>query len=141
MDGNIPQLYNRDHCRPNVPDLPHPTPMPPAYRPASPHPARLVYTLFSITIQWLPRIFRNILGYSNGVGNTHSNHVLTKRAEFNPHEPKYIVFAVLIPVLVLLSGLFAGLTLGYMSLDETQLNVLSLSGTPCVDEVHSLTLI
>ncbi|KAJ7690635.1 hypothetical protein B0H17DRAFT_935869 [Mycena rosella] len=34
------------------------------------------------------------------------------------------------PVLVLLSGVFAGLTLGYMSLDETQLNVLSLSGTP-----------
>ncbi|KAF7302825.1 CNNM transmembrane domain-containing protein [Mycena kentingensis (nom. inval.)] len=38
--------------------------------------------------------------------------------------------AVLIPVLVLSSGLFAGLTLGYMSLDETQLNVLSISGTP-----------
>ncbi|KAJ7157302.1 hypothetical protein C8R46DRAFT_909643, partial [Mycena filopes] len=37
---------------------------------------------------------------------------------------------VLIPILVLLSGLFAGLTLGYMSLDETQLNVLSISGTP-----------
>jgi hypothetical protein len=36
---------------------------------------------------------------------------------------------VLIPILVLLSGLFAGLTLGYMSLDETQLNVLSISGT------------
>ncbi|KAJ3725412.1 hypothetical protein C8R42DRAFT_718932 [Lentinula raphanica] len=28
------------------------------------------------------------------------------------------------------SGLFAALTLGYMSLDQTQLNVLSLSGTP-----------
>ncbi|KZT30314.1 DUF21-domain-containing protein [Neolentinus lepideus HHB14362 ss-1] len=41
-----------------------------------------------------------------------------------------IAFAILIPVLVLLSGLFAGLTLGYMSLDETQLNVLSISGTP-----------
>ncbi len=34
------------------------------------------------------------------------------------------------PVLVVLSGLFAGLTLGYMSLDETQLQVLSLQGTP-----------
>ncbi|KAF7428473.1 hypothetical protein PC9H_007697 [Pleurotus ostreatus] len=41
-----------------------------------------------------------------------------------------IVFPILIPVLVLLSGLFAGLTLGYLSLDETQLNVLSMSGTP-----------
>ncbi|KAJ6495606.1 hypothetical protein C8R47DRAFT_939128, partial [Mycena vitilis] len=48
-----------------------------------------------------------------------------------PHsKPKSIVFVVLIPVLVLLSGVFAGLTLGYMSLDETQLNVLCLSGTP-----------
>jgi metal transporter CNNM len=31
-----------------------------------------------------------------------------------------------------MSGIFAGLTLGYMSLDETQLNVLSVSGTPYV---------
>jgi metal transporter CNNM len=42
----------------------------------------------------------------------------------------FIVFAALIPVLVLLSGVFAGLTLGYMSLDMTQLTVLSMSGTP-----------
>ncbi|KAH9987909.1 hypothetical protein BJV74DRAFT_963704 [Russula compacta] len=34
------------------------------------------------------------------------------------------------PILVVLSGIFAGLTLGYMSLDETQLHVLSISGTP-----------
>ena len=40
------------------------------------------------------------------------------------------IFGCLIPVLVILSGVFAGLTLGYMSLDETQLNVLSISGTP-----------
>jgi metal transporter CNNM len=39
------------------------------------------------------------------------------------------VFGALVPILVLLSGLFAGLTLGYMSLDETQLHVLSISGT------------
>lgn len=36
----------------------------------------------------------------------------------------------LIPVLVLASGLFAGLTIGYMSLDSTQLAVLAKSGTP-----------
>ena len=42
----------------------------------------------------------------------------------------FIVEACLIPILVILSGIFAGLTLGYMSLDETQLNVLSVSGTP-----------
>ncbi|SPO25427.1 related to MAM3 - protein required for normal mitochondrial morphology [Ustilago trichophora] len=40
------------------------------------------------------------------------------------------VYGLLIPILVVLSGLFAGLTLGYMSLDETQLQVLSLQGTP-----------
>ncbi|KAK0556260.1 hypothetical protein OC861_007080, partial [Tilletia horrida] len=39
-------------------------------------------------------------------------------------------FGILMPLLVLLSGLFAGLTLGYMSLDETQLQVLAAQGTP-----------
>lgn len=39
-------------------------------------------------------------------------------------------YGILIPILVVLSGLFAGLTLGYMSLDETQLQVLALQGTP-----------
>jgi hypothetical protein len=59
-------------------------------------------------------------------------HVWSKRAseKFDPHSKENIAFAVLIPILVLLSGLFAGLTLGYMSLDETQLQVLSISGTP-----------
>lgn len=57
--------------------------------------------------------------------------VLHRRAhEIEHNDPKFIVFVILIPVLVLMSGLFAGLTLGYMSLDETQLNVLSVSGTP-----------
>ena len=46
------------------------------------------------------------------------------------HRAEFIIYSCLIPILVLLSGLFAGLTLGYMSLDETQLNVLSVSGTP-----------
>ncbi|KAF7302822.1 CNNM transmembrane domain-containing protein [Mycena kentingensis (nom. inval.)] len=55
---------------------------------------------------------------------------LVKREQFDPTAAADIAFAVLIPVLVLSSGLFAGLTLGYMSLDETQLNVLSISGTP-----------
>ncbi|TFY55773.1 hypothetical protein EVG20_g9197, partial [Dentipellis fragilis] len=56
-------------------------------------------------------------------------HALAKR-DSEKHDTKFIVFALLIPVLVLLSGVFAGLTLGYMSLDETQLQVLSISGTP-----------
>ncbi|KAJ7128923.1 DUF21-domain-containing protein [Mycena crocata] len=84
-----------------------------------PHSSRLIYTLFTLVSTKL-----------NPWSNT-SRHVLAKReSEFNPHETKSIVFAVLIPVLVLLSGVFAGLTLGYMSLDTTQLRVLSLSGTP-----------
>ncbi|KAJ7755743.1 hypothetical protein DFH07DRAFT_885815, partial [Mycena maculata] len=79
-------------------------------RSLSPPSSRLIYTLFSLVSRKL--------------------NVLAKRESFDPHQPRYIVFAVLIPVLVLLSGVFAGLTLGYMSLDETQLNVLCLSGTP-----------
>ena len=59
------------------------------------------------------------------------NHDLLKRAgDVRKHDATYVVFICLIPALVLLSGVFAGLTLGYMSLDETQLNVLSISGTP-----------
>ncbi|KAI9510981.1 hypothetical protein F5148DRAFT_1281343 [Russula earlei] len=46
------------------------------------------------------------------------------------HDSGFIVGLVLMPILVILSGIFAGLTLGYMSLDETQLHVLSISGTP-----------
>ncbi|PWN38137.1 DUF21-domain-containing protein, partial [Meira miltonrushii] len=39
-----------------------------------------------------------------------------------------VAFGILVPILVLLSGVFAGLTLGYMSLDETQLSVLMTTG-------------
>ncbi|KAF7321454.1 CNNM transmembrane domain-containing protein [Mycena kentingensis (nom. inval.)] len=78
-------------------------------------PARLLYSIYAL----LNAYFRPV------------RHVLAKREEkFDPHSTTDIVFAVLIPVLVLLSGLFAGLTLGYMSLDQTQLSVLALSGTP-----------
>lgn len=40
-----------------------------------------------------------------------------------------VAFAILVVILVLLSGVFAGLTLGYMSLDETQLQVLMTTGS------------
>ncbi|KAF9530096.1 hypothetical protein CPB83DRAFT_851556 [Crepidotus variabilis] len=94
----------------------------------NPHSTRLLYILFSAGTQYAPHIFRRIFG--NGTYDFDAPHVLAKREEIDHHSPKFIVFVVLIPVLVLLSGLFAGLTLGYMSLDETQLNVLSISGTP-----------
>lgn len=45
------------------------------------------------------------------------------------HTALFAVEAAMIPVLVLLSGVFAGLTLGYMSLDSTQLNVLAKTGS------------
>ncbi|KIJ19436.1 hypothetical protein PAXINDRAFT_96797 [Paxillus involutus ATCC 200175] len=94
----------------------------------SPHSPRLLVTLFSVLSQHVPNITRKLRG-SNG--DPTILHTYAKRASSaDPHSVEFILFASLIPVLVLLSGVFAGLTLGYMSLDETQLNVLSMSGTP-----------
>ncbi|OJT02653.1 DUF21 domain-containing protein [Trametes pubescens] len=84
---------------------------------------RLSYSLLSLATHHLGKL----LGYSRQDLTNHV-HSYVKRGE--KHDANFAVFAVLIPVLVLLSGLFAGLTLGYMSLDETQLHVLSISGTP-----------
>jgi metal transporter CNNM len=56
-------------------------------------------------------------------------HTLATRAQPRAHTTFFVVAACLIPVLVIFSGIFAGLTLGYMSLDETQLTVLASSGT------------
>jgi metal transporter CNNM len=92
---------------------------------AYPHSSRILYTLFSLGTQQVPGVFRRSESRS--------------RECEAPLSSKCIAFATLIPVLVLLSGVFAGLTLGYMSLDETQLNVLSISGTPYV--IWSLTVV
>jgi metal transporter CNNM len=94
------------------------------------HFSHLVYILLQLVTQYASRYLR-----PNGVVNDSSSSSPTfiRRAsagKLDPHHPISIISVVLIPVLVLLSGLFAGLTLGYMSLDETQLNVLSISGTP-----------
>lgn len=97
--------------------FPLPHRMVPAPRPvlnAYSNSSRFLYSLLSLATQQAPKIFRR-----NTSGSCQA-----------PFSSKCIAFAVLIPVLVLLSGVFAGLTLGYMSLDETQLNVLSISGTP-----------
>ncbi|RPD63797.1 DUF21-domain-containing protein [Lentinus tigrinus ALCF2SS1-6] len=85
---------------------------------------RLTYSLLTLATHGLGKL----TGFSRQGAAEHV-HSFVKR-EDEPHDAKFIVFACLIPVLVLLSGLFAGLTLGYMSLDETQLHVLSISGTP-----------
>ncbi|KAF7307580.1 CNNM transmembrane domain-containing protein [Mycena indigotica] len=88
------------------------------------HTRRLLYSVFSVASQYVHRTLQSNSSSTNGGAG-----VLIKR-EFDPHKRQDIAFAVLIPFLVMASGLFAGLTLGYMSLDETQLNVLSISGTP-----------
>ena len=83
---------------------------------------RLTYSLLTLATHGLAKL----TGFSRNDA-AQRLHSYVKREE---HDAQFIVFACLIPVLVLLSGLFAGLTLGYMSLDETQLHVLSISGTP-----------
>jgi hypothetical protein len=105
----------------------------------SPHSPRLLVTLFSVLSQHVPNITRKLRG-SNG--DPTILHTYAKRASSaDPHSVEFILFASLIPVLVLLSGVFAGLTLGYMSLDETQLNVLSMSGTPSVSHLLRQTIL
>ena len=99
--------------------------------------SRLVYILLSVSTQHVHRFFCFLLG-DPSPSHDDSHSLLLRRDEApDHHSAKFIVFASLMPVLVLLSGLFAGLTLGYMSLDETQLNVLSISGTPYVSMLHS----
>ncbi|THU76410.1 DUF21-domain-containing protein [Dendrothele bispora CBS 962.96] len=87
-----------------------------------PRSSRIIYSLFAV-VSAATKYFRS--------DESTTTRQFAKRAvPFDPHKKEDIAFAVLIPILVLLSGLFAGLTLGYMSLDQTQLNVLSVSGTP-----------
>ncbi|KAI5119681.1 hypothetical protein M0805_009625 [Coniferiporia weirii] len=100
-------------------------------------PARLLLSLASSVLsEYIPSAHDALARYDHslGDGSTSSRpgavlHRLAKR-DVEKGSPEYIAFACLIPVLVILSGVFAGLTLGYMSLDETQLNVLRSSGTP-----------
>ncbi|EGN97201.1 hypothetical protein SERLA73DRAFT_183859 [Serpula lacrymans var. lacrymans S7.3] len=93
------------------------------------HSSRPFATLISVLSQNVPAILRKLIGVNRDSVDT-TSHTLVKRASGPKHDVTFIIFACLIPILVLLSGVFAGLTLGYMSLDETQLNVLSMSGTP-----------
>ncbi|KAH9939784.1 DUF21-domain-containing protein [Epithele typhae] len=90
---------------------------------------RLLLTLASAVSQHVPSLHPSPGHPNSGLDAARtSTHTFHRREEH--HDTEFIVFACLIPILVLMSGVFAGLTLGYMSLDETQLNVLSVSGTP-----------
>jgi len=109
--------------------------------------ARLLYISLSLVSKYVLRFLRaeeNAYGYHgtdsyNGLHYKLVNedgeiiHQFSRRDELSDGPRwKQVLFPILIPILVLLSGVFAGLTLGYMSLDETQLNVLSISGTPYI---------
>ena len=95
---------------------------------SSRHSHHLVYLLLQLVTQYAPRYLH--LHGTFGANSSSASTLVRRATKIDPHKPMSIVSVVLIPILVLLSGLFAGLTLGYMSLDETQLNVLSISGTP-----------
>ena len=86
----------------------------------------------AILSDFLPAILTSIFPTATPPGNNinYVSHTYAKRDDGGLSKTEKIIFGCLIPVLVILSGVFAGLTLGYMSLDETQLNVLSISGTP-----------
>jgi metal transporter CNNM len=100
------------------------------------HSSRLLHILFTVGTQYVSYFIRLIF-FKDSEGLSDRHPFLVRRHEpTHPQSVKFIVFASLIPLLVLLSGLFAGLTLGYMSLDETQLNVLSISGTPYVNAFY-----
>jgi len=92
---------------------------------------RLLVNANSTLSDFLPSIINSIVhaATASDTDVTHVSHTYAKRDE-ELSKTKKIVYGCLIPILVILSGVFAGLTLGYMSLDETQLNVLSISGTP-----------
>ena len=95
--------------------------------------ALLRYTDFRSSVTFPNGNSNNISSLGGAdASNLHSTdrHVHTYAKRDDDNRTQVIVFSALIPVLVLLSGVFSGLTLGYMSLDETQLNVLSVSGTP-----------
>ena len=83
--------------------------------------AKLLYAFFSLSAH-----LRN----SGSAVPVFGKRATASECDTEPPHHHNKALGVLIPVLVLLSGLFAGLTLGYMSLDETQLSVLCISGTP-----------
>ncbi|KAK4687870.1 metal transporter CNNM, partial [Tremellales sp. Uapishka_1] len=54
----------------------------------------------------------------------------SQHVHVRPQDPQFAWFLLVIVVLVLFGGVFAGLTLGLMGLDNVNLQVLSIAGTP-----------
>lgn len=99
--------------------------VPPLIRNPNARGSRILYPIASFVVNQVPKLTSRLF---TGHNSTSEHYVLNKREDLP--ESRKVAFGILVPILVLLSGLFAGLTLGYMSLDETQLHVLSISGTP-----------
>jgi metal transporter CNNM len=75
------------------------------------HTSHLAVTLLGVLSNHVPTLLDSLGFHRRAEGS--SLHRLAKRAE-EAHGKEKIIYAILIPVLVLLSGLFAGLTLGYV---------------------------
>ncbi|BFZ64568.1 hypothetical protein YB2330_005715 [Saitoella coloradoensis] len=90
--------------------------------------ARAVRTVFATPLP-IPTTHDNggVASYSDDY-NYGQGHVLAKRE--TAKGAMLGVYVIVIAVLVIFSGIIAGLTLGLMTLDETQLQVLARSGNP-----------
>ncbi|KAI8918116.1 hypothetical protein BC831DRAFT_483256 [Entophlyctis helioformis] len=68
---------------------------------------------------------------NNDDSGPHRSHVSASRKKLEPLSPlEYYSVLAFIGFLVILGGIVAGLTIGLMSLDETNLSILKISGTP-----------
>ncbi|MBW0539741.1 hypothetical protein O181_079456 [Austropuccinia psidii MF-1] len=76
------------------------------------------------------QILNSINSNSSALNQSNQDLLLQLNQITNQNHHHLNLTIILIPLLVLFSGLCAGLTIGYMSLDSTQLIVLSKSGTP-----------
>ncbi|KAJ3929834.1 MAG: hypothetical protein NXY57DRAFT_1090365 [Lentinula lateritia] len=96
-------------------------PVPLIHRPSS----RLLCTSLPLVSHHVLNLLHELWPHDHSLNGGRS---VVKREPEDIHQR--IAFAILIPLLVGFSGLFAGLTLGYFSLDLIQLNVLAMSGSP-----------
>jgi hypothetical protein len=89
-----------------------------------------ITALLKMAATWVMTTASSALGYDLVPRARGRNGGRLAKREHIKMDGAHIAEACMIPVLVALSGIFAGLTLGYFSVDPTQLQVLSISGTP-----------
>ncbi|KAF9551801.1 hypothetical protein EC957_004124 [Mortierella hygrophila] len=113
----------------------------------------VIYVLLFVNLLLCSRLFstwssgsnnKNTVGAFNAAGASCDCSTLGE-GEGGEHEggdastPEFWIKMALIMFLVLIGGVFAGLTIGLMGLDETNLQVLMASGTP-TEQVHAETV-